>query len=282
MTALCPHCPRRAEPDRRIVRRIGFVAALVCSTVAIAGCGSRKPPETAPDAPVSTDPAANAPAARASEPGAPAEAPAPLVHTVASGDTLWALSRRYNVPMDQLVRANALSDPDLLLIGDRLVIPSKHGAAGVPAGRADAPGSYAVGAARGGSVPVDAWIWPVSGGEVMSSFGSRRGRASHRGLDIRARAGQPVFAARPGTVVYAGAGMLDYGNAVILAHDNGLTSLYGHNEELLVREGERVARGQTIARAGMSGNATTVHVHFEVRRYAEALDPMRFLSSASR
>jgi murein DD-endopeptidase MepM/ murein hydrolase activator NlpD len=91
-----------------------------------------------------------------------------------------------------------------------------------------------------------------------------------------------VFAARTGTVVFAGADMLDYGNAVILDHGNGLTTLYGHNEELLVRTGERVTRGQTIARAGKSGNASTVHVHFEVRRYAEALDPMRFLGSAGR
>jgi murein DD-endopeptidase MepM/ murein hydrolase activator NlpD len=100
--------------------------------------------------------------------------------------------------------------------------------------------------------------------------------------DIRALAGQPVFATWTGTVVYAGADMLDYGNAVILDHGNGLTTLYGHNQELLVRAGERVTRGQTIARAGRSGNASTVHVHFEVRRYAEALDPLRFLGSAGR
>ena len=265
-----------------MARRIGFGAAIVFTAVAIIGCSSRKSPETAPDAPDSTEPVASAPAARSSEPDASAGAPAPLVHTVASGDTLWALSRRYGVSVDGLVRANALADPDLLSIGDRLVIPGGRGVAGVPASSTVAPGAGAVSAAGADSVPASAWIWPVRGGEVMSGFGSQRGQAAHRGLDIRALAGQPVFATWTGTVVFAGADMLDYGNAVILDHGNGLTTLYGHNEELLVRAGERVTRGQTIARAGRSGNASTVHVHFEVRRYAEALDPLRFLGSAGR
>jgi murein DD-endopeptidase MepM/ murein hydrolase activator NlpD len=76
--------------------------------------------------------------------------------------------------------------------------------------------------------------------------------------------------------------MRDYGTAVIIDHGNGLTSLYGHNSELLVSTGDRVGRGQPIARAGRSGNATTVHCHFEVRRYAKALDPVPFFSGAAR
>lgn len=248
--------------------------ALIIASATL-GCGSRTPPETAPGAPGTNE------AATAERPSEEHSAPAPLVHTVASGDTLWSLSRRYGVSVDDLARANELPDPDLLSIGDRLVIPGRVGSGSAPAAGADTIDGRTLAAARG-DLPANAWVWPVSGGEVMSSFGARRGQQTHHGVDIRATSGQPVLAAFAGTVVYAGGGMSDYGNAVILDHGNGLTSLYGHNEELLVREGERVTRGQTIARAGRSGNATTVHLHFEVRRYAEALDPMRFLSSAGR
>jgi murein DD-endopeptidase MepM/ murein hydrolase activator NlpD len=171
-------------------------------------------------------------------------------HTVQPGDTLWSLSRRYEVSVSDLVRANDLTDPNRLSVGERLIIP------------ADAVGGT--------------WAWPVAGGEILSGFG-RRGLDTHRGLDIGARAGQQVVAAWPGVVVYAGSNMGGYGNAIILDHGGGLTSLYGHNSELLVSTGDEVGRGEPIALAGASGNATGVHCHFEVRKNAVALDPLGFL-----
>ncbi len=217
--------------------------ALLVALVAI-GCGSaRTPPATSPPPPATVAGAAGD-ATRAD--------PSPVrTHTVEPGDTLWSLSRRYGVSVADFVGANDLADPNRLSVGDRLIIPA-HAAGG-------------------------AWLWPVAGGEILSGFGNRRGIETHRGLDIRARTGQQVVAAWPGVVVYAGANMRDYGNAIILDHGGGLTSLYGHNSELLVSMGDEVGRGQPIALAGESGNATTVHCHFEVRRNAVALDPLEFL-----
>ena len=215
---------------------------LLVALVAI-GCGSaRNPPATSPPpAPVAL------PATEANRPN-----PAPVrTHTVQPGDTLWSLSRRYEVSVADFVSANNLVDPNRLSVGERLIIPA-----------------HAVGGA---------WAWPVAGGEILSGFGNRRGRNTHRGLDIGARAGQQVVAAWPGVVVYAGSSMRDYGNAIILDHGGGLTSLYGHNSELLVRMGDAVGRGEPIALAGESGNATGVHCHFEVRKNAVALDPLSFL-----
>ncbi len=220
---------------------------LVAALTAI-GCGSaRTAPETSPPPP---------------EPVAPAvaeteAAPAPVrMHTVQPGDTLWSLSRHYGVSVDDFVGANDLADPDRLAVGDGLVIPA-HAEGGV-------------------------WLWPVTGGEILSGFDSNRGAGVHRGLDIRAFDRQRVVAAWPGVVVYAGADMRNYGNAVILDHGGGLTSLYGHNAELLVSIGDEVGRGQPIALAGRSGNATTVHCHFEVRKNAVALDPLEFLGNTGR
>ena len=223
-----------------------------CCVLAVAlaaiGCGSaRTPPATSPPPPRPVAPTA-----------VEAEAtPAPVsMHTVEPGDTLWSLSRRYAVSADDFVRANDLGNPDRLSVGDRLIIPT-HAAGGV-------------------------WLWPVSGGEILSGFGSSRGARVHRGLDIRAYDHQPVVAAWSGVVVYAGANMRDYGNAVILDHGDGLTSLYGHNAELLVSIGDEVGRGEPIALAGRSGNATVVHCHFEVRKNAVAIDPLEFLANAGR
>lgn len=216
---------------------------LLVALVAI-GCGSaRTPPATSPPPP-----------APGAQPVAETDRadPAPVrTHTVQPGDTLWSLSRRYEVSVADFVSANALVDPNRLSVGERLIIPA-----------------HAVGGT---------WAWPVAGGEILSGFGHRRGIDTHRGLDIGARAGQQVVAAWPGVVVYAGSSMRDYGNAIILDHGGGLTSLYGHNSELLVSMGDAVGRGEPIALAGQSGNATGVHCHFEVRKNAVALDPLGFL-----
>jgi len=212
--------------------------------VAAVGCGSaRTPPETSPPppSPVATP-----------APETAAAPPAIRTHTVRAGDTLWSLSRRYGVSVDDFVRVNSLAEPDRLSIGDRLIIP--------------------------GPMAAGSWLWPVAGGEILSGFGANRGADIHRGLDIRAHDRQQVVAAWPGVVVYAGGYMRDYGNAVILDHGGGLTSLYGHNAELLVSMGDEVDGGQPIALAGRSGNATTVHCHFEVRKNAVALDPLEFLA----
>ena len=218
---------------------------LVVALTAI-GCGSaRTPPATSPPSPQPVAPTAGE-----------AEAAAVRMHTVEPGDTLWSLSRRYRVSVDDFVRANDLANPNRLSVGDTLIIPA-----------------HAAGAM---------WLWPVTGGEILSGFGDYRGARIHRGLDIRAYDHQPVVAAWPGVVVYAGANMRDYGNAVILDHGVGLTSLYGHNAELLVSTGDEVGRGQPIALAGRSGNATTVHCHFEVRKHAVALDPLELLTNAGR
>lgn len=115
--------------------------------------------------------------------------------------------------------------------------------------------------------------WPVAG-EVISPFGPRRGKI-HTGVDIKAPRGSVIVSAADGFVVGAG-GLRGYGRVVAVQHDNGLTTLYCHNERNLVTGG-RVLRGQPIALVGTSGNASTPHVHFEVRHNGRKLDPLHFL-----
>jgi len=123
-------------------------------------------------------------------------------------------------------------------------------------------------------------IWPISG-PITSPFGWRTHpifgtRILHTGIDIGADYGDRVVAADSGIVIAAG-WMGGYGKAVIIDHGNGIATLYGHNSELLVAEGQRVVKGQTIARAGATGYATGPHVHFEVRVNGTPVNPLPYL-----
>jgi murein DD-endopeptidase MepM/ murein hydrolase activator NlpD len=130
----------------------------------------------------------------------------------------------------------------------------------------------AVGRTTGGA----GWVRPTTG-SVSSGFGPRWG-TMHEGIDLAAASGTPVRAAADGVVKkaswYGG-----YGNAVILDHGNGVTTLYGHNSTLDVREGQRVSAGEVISRVGSTGDSTGPHLHFEVSRDGEKIDPRPWLKA---
>lgn len=115
------------------------------------------------------------------------------------------------------------------------------------------------------------WIWPASG-PVVSQFDESRSK----GLTFAGKAGDPVFAAADGRVVYAGSGLRGYGNLVILKHNNTYLTAYAHNHTLLVKEDQAVKRGQKIAEMGAS-DAPRVQLHFEVRRQGRPVDPAKLL-----
>jgi len=125
-----------------------------------------------------------------------------------------------------------------------------------------------------------ALLWPAAGPitspygwRIHPIFGTRR---FHSGIDIGADYGDPIRAADGGIVICAD-WLGGYGKAVILDHGAGISTLYGHNSELLVGEGQRVYKGQVIARAGATGYATGPHLHFEVRQNGSPVDPLAYL-----
>ena len=157
------------------------------------------------------------------------------------------------------------------------------------AARAAAAAAAAAATAQssGGQGTSDNWVqgtgqlgWPVSG-EITSPYGYRvhpiwGTTIYHSGIDIGVDEGTPVHAADGGVVVWSG-WMGGYGYAVVIDHGNGLSTLYGHNSELAVDEGQSVAKGQVISYAGSTGNSTGPHVHFEVRANGDPVDPMGYL-----
>ncbi len=122
--------------------------------------------------------------------------------------------------------------------------------------------------------PQSSFRWPARG-RVISGYGS----SGNEGINIAVPEGTPVKAAEEGTVAYAGSDVKGYGKLVLVRHANGYVSAYAHNGEIDVRPGEKVKRGQTIAKSGASGNVTSPQLHFEIRKGATPVDPVPHLAS---
>jgi murein DD-endopeptidase MepM/ murein hydrolase activator NlpD len=124
---------------------------------------------------------------------------------------------------------------------------------------------------------------PIAMARVTSEFGHRanplgKGHVFHRGIDLAAPVGTPVYAVAAGTVIKS---IRDrsYGNVVVINHHNGYKTLYAHNSKLLVKVGEKVKAGQPIAKVGSTGHSTGPHLHFEIHRSGERVDPGPYLAA---
>jgi murein DD-endopeptidase MepM/ murein hydrolase activator NlpD len=119
--------------------------------------------------------------------------------------------------------------------------------------------------------------WPVKG-RVVAEFGTRPDGGHNDGIDLAVPQGTEVKAAENGVVAYAGNELKGYGNLVLIRHANNWVSAYANNEELLVKRGDKVSRGQTIAKAGATGSVTRPQVHFELRKGSRPVDPTKYMS----
>ena len=232
-------------------------------------------------APASASPAASAAAQPVAGPG---------YYTVRPGDTLTRIGLDHGQAWRDLARWNNLSNPDRIEVGQQLrvappaseaqavvVSPVAPAAAVSAAPAASAPPAVAA-SAKPAQVPASAddglgLIWPAQG-PVLAGFDESK----NKGLDIAGKAGDAVLAAADGQVVYAGAGLRGYGNLIILKHNNTYLTAYAHNQKLLVKEDQKVRKGDKIAEMG-STDADRVKLHFEVRRQGKPVDPAKMLPS---
>lgn len=190
-----------------------------------------------------------------------------VYHRVGPGESAWRIARAYDLPLAQLLEANRLPDPGHVRAGRTLWIPGAERVERIPP-RKEPDALHR-------RVRDRELAWPLSG-KVSSGFGGRGGR-KHHGIDVLAPDGTPVRAAGYGLVLYAGEELRGYGKAVIVDHGEGITTLYGHLRDFRVGPGDAVARGGVIGTVGRTGNATTSHLHFELRAESELLDPEDYL-----
>lgn len=229
------------------------------------------------------------------------------------GDTIYALSQRYDSSVDELIALNNLTPPFAIFAGDELIVPNRGQAVmqnqELPAFHKIVKGDTLHGIARhygvsfadllivnemdrnqilrvGAQIRLphektsernlraqDRFIFPVA--EIIEPMNP----SPSEGFYIATKRGAEVRAIKAGEVVYAGNEVEGYGNLLLIRHADGLLSTYGHNDELLVGEGDHVTQGQTIARAGTTGTTENAQLYFELRRDNKVIDPRPYLTA---
>jgi murein DD-endopeptidase MepM/ murein hydrolase activator NlpD len=190
-----------------------------------------------------------------------------VVITVGANDTLETLAAKYGVEPQDIIEANELDDPNLV-IGQTLTVPGAHGAAIAtprPAAKLVARSSSSSSSHTTSRPPArytgGKMAWPVDGGYISQYF-----HYGHWAIDIAADYGTRVKAAAAGTVIFAGWKNNGGGYQVWISHGSNLYTTYNHMSSISVGRGQHVGRGQQVGRIGMTGNATGPHLHFEVWR----------------
>lgn len=236
----------------------------------------------------------------------PTVKPGERTYVVQAGDTPARIAQKLGSNEKAIMVRNDIR-ADALQVGQTLVIPPQSASpvaqspgAGVrtvktttiPAPGASASASNAPAKALASATTSTAQLpnpeplsgnsfrWPVKG-RVISGFGTKPDGGHNDGINISVPQGTPVKAAENGVVAYAGNELKGYGNLVLVRHANNWVSAYANNEELLVKRGEKVSRGQVIAKAGATGSATQPQVHFELRKGSRPVDPTKYMSSMS-
>ena len=321
----------------QVLRLPGTASGAVASQTAVPpnNTSFAEPPSTPiapkPGTPMTARPAQTAQAAPFKT--GPSVAPSATgdMHTVATGDTLFSLGRKYGMSPYAIADANGLPHNAALVLGQKVRIPGAAGAApavaaakpaataktttasnvmppatgaegsGAATGKAAAPAAVplpgasqtanagaaatAPAAADGGEQVAEGapiagapgMRWPVRG-KVISGFGPKENGLKNEGINIAVPEGTSIRAAADGVVAYAGNELKGYGNLVLIRHEDGYVTAYAHASELFVKRGDTVKRGDVIAKAGQTGSVSSPQLHFEVRKGAVALDPMKFLS----
>lgn len=233
-------------------------------------------------------------------------------YAVRRGDSPSKIARAHGVSTDDLLRANGLSKRSILQVNQELTIPGQPKPAAAPA-----PAPVRV-ASRGPSVPIpesnparerpvaadipkaapkkkvaarteslpspkpmtgNQFRWPVRG-RIMSTFGKKPNGKYNDGISVAVPKGTAVKAAENGVVAYAGSELEPYGNLILIRHSNNWVTAYAHNDELLVKRGDTVRRGQVISKAGQTGNVSQPQLHFELRKGSKPVNPLSYMANS--
>jgi lipoprotein NlpD len=307
---------RLIEASARRLQRCVLLATAILLVGGCTLTPNRAPVEDRSATPRATVAAASPAVSPASAPGEPARPVVadsntgrPGYYTVKSGDTLIRIGLDNGQNWKDLMRWNNMVNPNQIEVGQviRIVPPGVDPASATarpvttakvetrpldarPASASAPPGSASSAASQSASTAAVAtaqpaaaasqpregdddvaWGWPAAA-SVSTPFDDAR----NKGLVFRGKAGDPVFAAADGRVVYAGSGLRGYGNLIILKHNAVYLTAYAHNQTLLVKDDQTVKKGQKIAEMG-STDADGVQLHFEIRRQGKPIDPARLL-----
>jgi len=198
-----------------------------------------------------------------------------VYHRVKKGETLWRISRTYGVSYQEVAEVNNIRNPAKIKAGKRIFIPRARAVRRVKILPKNKRRASKKEKAPKLIIEKGRFAWPVKG-KLISKYGMRSG-SMHKGIDIKAPKGRPVRAADSGKVVYSDNKMRGFGNVVILSHKGDFYTVYAHNDKNLVKVSQKIRKGEGIALVGSTGNATTPHLHFEIRHAKKTRNPLFFL-----
>jgi len=197
-------------------------------------------------------------------------------HIVRKGETLFSIAWRYGKNTEDLARWNRLGDGTLIYPGQVLKLTGSTSSGRRTSTASTTPRRESKPLPSIPAQPPPKWAWPTKG-RINVNFGAKPGTGT--GVLIDGKAGQAIHAAASGSVVYAGSGLIGYGQLIILKHNDTYLSAYGYSASLLVKEGDQIKKGQKIATMG-EGPERKPRLHFEIRRNGEPVDPRRYLSAS--
>jgi murein DD-endopeptidase MepM/ murein hydrolase activator NlpD len=184
-----------------------------------------------------------------------------VIHTVQKGETLWRISKVYNVNLDTIVKVNKITDHTKIKVGQKLLIPGVEKKREVL--NLSLKDSYT-------------FIWPTKG-EIVSYFREIKNHLINKGIIIRARLGQEVLSSRAGRVAFCAENLDGYGKIIIIEHDEGFATIYANNLENLVKLNEKVEQGEVIAKVGMDQRLNMPALHFQIRKNNKPQNPLYYL-----
>ena len=202
---------------------------------------------------------------------------------VKKGETLFSISRKYNVPIDKIILANELNQKNFIFEGQILNIPTSNIKKNGPLGTksftkislpVQKPKSLAP---MSQSIKLS-FTLPVNG-NIINRFGLNSDGVVNEGINIKANSGEFVKASAGGEVIFVGTNLKDFGTMLLIKHSNGLVTSYAHLSKTLVKEGEFIIQGQPIGVVGSTGKVTNTQLYFELRKDNEPLNPEFYFTS---
>lgn len=222
-------------------------------------------------------------------------------HTIKAGENIFRIGLKYGVSQFDIINANDGVNPADLRIGQQIIIPMKGNVAPVasknvaiaekPVVAKPKPAPAVVTKAKQLTVadyksmvknapkvriPRRGMMWPVNG-KLIKTYGNKERGVTHSGINIAVAPNTPIRAADGGKVIYSDSGLEQYGNLILIRHSNGYVTAYAHNTFNNVKRNQWVKKGDVIALAGNSGLVEKPQLHFEVRKNAQAINPLKVL-----